>query len=337
MKSIVNITILLLVVAVCIGCFCIPASAQWISPDYPLEDYSSANRLLLPYRVTARLSANGETYGVVTNISPSYAVPLPNPDNLEEVSQSSSYTQSNIQNSGSLDTSFQNAFKTFNQRTYNLYTKSNIFPDGVLAEYINQFWFGNSTNYGSAYVKYQYDFPAFYIDPDVGMYPWYSFDDPSTSSDIFPVKSCGCLITYAIFEDGNIKLHTDQFAISSSGHFSYEILSKLTKTPYLTNGDMYVASLSLGCENTRGYFQFRQSPTNVKRDVHVASPDTLVANYIVDYDDFNLLEWLSTSADAFLNTPLFDVGGLQVSLGGVVGMILGILAFIAFLKRYAGG
>lgn len=330
MSIVKKITISLLAIAVCIGCLCIPASAQWITADKPLTDYSSSNRLLLPYRITARYKVNENQYwGSVTNISPAYAVPLPNPNNESSVQQSLTYTQATI-SSSSLNTTFQNAFKQLNQRT------ANLFDDGIVYEYVNQYWFGTSHLFGADYLLYQYDFPAFYYKPNLGGTLWYSFDD--TLSGVSPVKSSGCTIIYAVYEDNEIKLHTDTFAIASEGYLSTQIFDKLTKTPYTTSeGQYYIASLSLGVENTRGYLQFRQSPSNVRNVVRVASPDTLIANYSVDYDEFNILEWLGDAIDGFLGTSLFQVGDVKVTLGVALTLPLAVYFLIAFLRKFAGG
>lgn len=73
-------------------------------------------------------------------------------------------------------------------------------------------------------------------------------------------------------------------------------------------------------------------------DVHVVdfATDITYPEY-VDYDDFDLLRWISTAVDGFMRAPLFVLGDFTVTLGAVLAVGITVPIFVAFLRRYAGG
>lgn len=58
---------------------------------------------------------------------------------------------------------------------------------------------------------------------------------------------------------------------------------------------------------------------------------------IVDYSEFNLLQWLGSAIDGFLTTTVFTLGDINVTLGAIVSIPLTIMILIVFLKKFAGG
>lgn len=73
-------------------------------------------------------------------------------------------------------------------------------------------------------------------------------------------------------------------------------------------------------------------------DVRVVDWDTdIVYPEYVSYDNFNLLEWISTAVDGFMRAPLFVLGDFSVTIGAVLAVGIAVPIFVAFLRRYAGG
>ena len=73
-------------------------------------------------------------------------------------------------------------------------------------------------------------------------------------------------------------------------------------------------------------------------DIRVVDWDTaIVYPEYVSYDNFNLLEWISTAVDGFMRAPLFVLGDFTVTLGAVLAVSIAVPIFVAFLRRYAGG
>lgn len=76
-------------------------------------------------------------------------------------------------------------------------------------------------------------------------------------------------------------------------------------------------------------------PTSEVRPV--SEPTDITYPEVVDYTDFNLLQWISTAVDGFMRAPLFVLGDFTVTLGAVLAVGITVPIFVAFLRRYAGG
>lgn len=76
---------------------------------------------------------------------------------------------------------------------------------------------------------------------------------------------------------------------------------------------------------------------SITSDIFVRDGTTDPSVSVVSYADFNLLDWLGTSVEGFITTPLFVVGKVTVTIGGLLGLVFGFWIFIAFIKKFAGG
>lgn len=73
-------------------------------------------------------------------------------------------------------------------------------------------------------------------------------------------------------------------------------------------------------------------------DVRVVDWATdIVYPEVISYDNFNLLQWISTAVDGFMRSPLFVLGDFTVTIGAVLAVGITVPIFVAFLRRYAGG
>lgn len=173
--------------------------------------------------------------------------------------------------------------------------------------------------------------------------PIYNSD---TNEYLFPAGSTlsGQVTFYALTTQGDIIEQTigrDDLVVGAT----LDLMPRLLEFKYDVVG--------VGTDNVAQYYWIEYEgegviPTfvhDVTLNLGIPQSNVVVVDYetnlfygtIVDYSEFNLLQWLGSSIDGFLTTTIFSIGDIDVTLGVIVSVPLTIMILIVFLKKFAGG
>lgn len=350
MKPIVKkITIIVLSVAVCIGCLCIPASAQWMIPDVPFDNYGVNYRLFTPTRITARATKMAEIndnriYGTIVTPEIAYGYNLPyNGDSARTINQTFSQTWTD-----GITTAIFNALKQFNSK-FICYYPDNATADSVPTRFVYAGRFTGDTSIFNS-VDYsplvmQLDFPAFYVkQPFINSGVSYQFYDRLANiSDATQARIAQ--VTYAIYDEetDGLTMFTETITLGASGDLIVDILGDLSESPYINpeTGEIFFSSLSIQYQTKvekDGYFKLTYEPRTDNSPVRIQNRNDLgIVEQTISYEEFNLLEWIGDSLTSVFDATLFQLGDVSVTIGGALAVPLSLMFLIAFLKKFAGG
>lgn len=119
----------------------------------------------------------------------------------------------------------------------------------------------------------------------------------------------------------NYPVNSERLTVSVVGYYSDNLADGL-------NVDMAISKIE--CE-------YPYISTFTPRNSYIYFPETI--DYITPepIEPSGLFEWLSDALNGVLTTPLIPIGDYTITIGSIVGMLLGISLVIAFLKFFAGG